>query len=193
MTLRLEHRQSWWGIYSACVDIKTPTVSLCASVLWTPAAYRGWWRKREGSSIWIADKEEGAGGGKGQWSLCVKEEVGADIQVYLSVSLGLMRARQKGHGSSWPVWASLSPLNNGILSDAEMRPVCHFYSLIFCHFCLCCVRPTRALSNECMCAFLLSDCDLQSGWIVPAAAPRSWWYLPATFHFTPLTSSGSDR
>lgn len=103
----------------------------------------------------------------------------------------------KGCRSAWPARAFLCLFNNGILSDTDTLPVCHFYSLIFCPFCLCvqtCVGPTHAPSHKCLCAFLSSDCYLQSGRIVPAAAPHSRRRIrPATFHFTLLTSSGSDR
>lgn len=134
---------------------------------------------------------------KGQGSLCVKkQERVTDIQVYLSVSPSLWEWVTKGTGrpalSEGFFLFSLFLLNNGLLSDIDMLPVCQFYSLIFCHF--CCVKWDCGPLHECLCVFLSSDCDLQSGRIVPAAALGSQWYLPpATFHFTQLTSSGSDR
>lgn len=150
--------------------------------------------RREG--IWIAGREQGARGGKGREVYVKKQERVTDIQVYLSVSPSLREWVTKGTGrpalSEGFFLFSLFLLNNGLLSDIDMLPVCQFYSLIFCHF--YCVKWDCRPLHECLCVFLSSDCDLQSGRIVPAAALGSQWYLPpATFHFTQLTSSGSDR
>ncbi len=140
---------------------------------------------------------------KGQRSLCVKEqERVADIQVYLSVSPGLWEWVTKGAGQ--PGLSELFCLSS-TMGSCLIQIRClsvtftHWYFVTFV-----CVASAGACTFTwmseyvcvcvCVCVFLLSDCDLQSGRIVPAAAPRSWRYLPpATFHFPLLTSSGSDR
>lgn len=59
----------------------------------------------------------------------------------LSVSL---RVSDKGYRSVSSVCAFLCLLNNRIWTDTDMLPVCHFYSLIFCHFCLRCSGASQS-------------------------------------------------
>lgn len=116
---------------------------------------------------------------KGQQSLRVKER-GSERPIFESVCQSLPPCEgrvTKGAGQRGLSERFLSLLNNGLLSDTDTLPVCHFGLLIFCHRCLrgqfSAGAPARAPPRECLsvCVFLSSDCDLQSGGIVPAPAP----------------------
>jgi len=205
MWIEWHHVWSQKGIYSFSEDIQAPTVSLFASVceLLIKRCPRGLVAQLRQTTMWIAGGEQCASGWKD------REVYVTGISAsswYSSVSLSLSRSGlwewvTKSAGQlSCPLFFLLPFI---FVSPRQWDLVWYRYAaclsllLIFCLFCLHCQACTsRACSpsHECLCMFLSSDCDLQSGRIVIAAVPHSLWYLsPATFHFTRLTSSGSDR
>lgn len=108
-------------IYSQAQESRHP---VCVWALCLSLKQGGWGGVQAGNRVL---------GWKGLWSLGVKVQVwGSDILVYLSLWEWVTKA--KGQVSS--VCAFLCLLNNRIWTDTDMLPVCHFYSLIFCHFCL---------------------------------------------------------
>lgn len=190
MWVEWHHVCSRWGIYSLGEDIQTPTIGLCASVreLLIEHCPRG----AGGASEAVRDMNSWQGTGrrrwKGQKSLCVKEqERVADIQVYLSVSPGLWEWVTKGAGQ--PGLSELFCLSS-TMGSCLIQIRClsvtftHWYFVTFV-----CAASTDSCTFTwiSVCEFLSSDCDLQSGRIVP-----SFMAIPPSCHL-PLHTANIFR